>query len=433
MTTIQPTRQPFALPLRFLLGVALAMALALAIFVIVMQPPSQDLRLMTQYLALTAIVSVVTGISVYRLGWIRYSPSLRWTILSSYALSALLTFVNVWTTATLMFINLHDLTLATILLVFASGIAMALGLFVTSAISERISVLNRGAQAIASGDLQTRVAPMGRDEVADLGRAFNQMAIRLDDVARQQRELDTLRRELIAWVGHDLRTPLASVRAIVEALADGVVEDPATIERYLRTAKRDIGALSLLIDDLFEMAQIDAGGLKLDRQPVTLSDLISDTLESFMAQANEKGLRLGGGVQPGVDPVHCDTRQIGRVLTNLIGNAVRHTPAGGSVEVRAGVVGNQVEVSIHDSGEGIRQEDLTHIFERFYRSEKSRSRATGGAGLGLAIAKGIVEAHGGTIRVESKWGVGTRFVFLLPRRVISPSPFHRAGVRSHNE
>ncbi|MFN8441820.1 MAG: ATP-binding protein [Caldilineaceae bacterium] len=413
--TIRPNRKQMALSLRFLGGVLLTLAIALAIFVAVMQPRMEDLQAMTQYLAITAVISVVAGVAFYRLGWFRYSPSIRWTILSSYGLSALLTFVNVWTTARLMFINWHDLTLATILLVFASGIALALGLFVTSTLSDRVVALSRGAQSIARGDLRVRVEDKGRDEVAHLGHSFNEMAMQLEDAARKQRELDTMRRELIAWVGHDLRTPLASVRAIVEALADGVVDDPSTRERYLRTAKRDIGALSLLIDDLFEMAQIDAGGVKLDRQPVSISDLISDTLESFSTQATDKGIRLGGGVESGVDPVHCDVRQIGRVLTNLIGNALRHTPIGGRVDVRARVLQHGVEISVTDNGEGIRHEDLAHVFESFYRSEKSRSRETGGAGLGLAIAKGIVEAHGGEIQVESRWGEGTRFSFVLPK------------------
>ncbi|MEZ4614131.1 MAG: HAMP domain-containing sensor histidine kinase [Caldilineaceae bacterium] len=194
-----------------------------------------------------------------------------------------------------------------------------------------------------------------------------------------------------------------------------MVEDAATQERYLRTAKRDIHALSLLIDNLFEMAQIDAGGLPIDRQPIALSDLLSDTLESFQSLAAEKGVMLGGDVEPGLDPVWIDARLIGRVLSNLVGNAIRHTPRGGYVHLAARPLGETVEVTVRDSGEGIRGEDLPRIFDQFYRGEKSRSRATGGAGLGLAIAKSFVEAHGGHITVESRPGVGTRFLFVLPR------------------
>jgi signal transduction histidine kinase len=348
------------------------------------------------------------------MGWISRSPHVSWTLLAGYALSSALTFLNVWVTARLMFASQHDLMLATVLLLFAGGIAMSLGYFISTALTDNIVVLNRAAKEIAQGHLSVRVPVAGHDEMADLARTFNDMAAQLEAAARKQHELDTLRRDLVAWIGHDLRTPLASIRVIVEALADGVVEDRATVERYLQTAQRHIRSLSLLIDDLFEMAQIDAGGLQLERDSNSISDLISDTLESFSALAARQGVKLEGKVAPGVDLVFMDAGQIGRVLTNLVSNALRHTPAGGSVQVRASAVAEGVQVEVCDTGEGIRAEDLSHIFEQFYRGEKSRSRATGGAGLGLAIAKGIVEAHGGHIGVESPDGQGTRFFFTLP-------------------
>jgi len=425
--TIQPTRQPFSLPLRFLGGVLFALALTLLIFVVMMQPPLVDFQNMTLFLSGTAICSLLVGYGAYKFGWVHGSRRLHWTLLSSYLISSLLTFINVWVTARLMFINEHDLTLATILLIFAAGIAMTLGYFLSATVTDKIAALNAGAQAIARGQLQTRVVVSGHDEVAQLAVSFNQMAIQLEEAARRKQELDTMRRDLIAWVGHDLRTPLASVRAIVEALADNMVEDPATVQRYLRTAQRDIGSLSALIDDLFEMAQLEAGGIKLDRQPNSLSDLISDTIETFSALATEKGVKLGGHVDGNVDPVLMDARLIGRVLANLVGNALRHTPVGGAVRVTAELVSAGVLVTVNDNGEGIRHEDLPHVFDRFYRGEKSRSRATGGAGLGLAIAQGIVEAHEGTISVQSQPGRGARFIFTLPQGKRKPlaNPFLR--------
>jgi signal transduction histidine kinase len=414
ITTISPPRQPWTLLFRFLISVTFILALTLLIFVLVMQPPQADFNGMILFLSATAVISLVVGSGAYQWGLINHAPKLHWGLLGSYILSSALTFVNVWVTARLMFINAHDLTLATILLIFAAGIALALGYFLTATLTDNIAALNQGAQAIAQGALGTRVQIAGRNEMAQLAHSFNEMATQLQTAARRQQELDTLRRDLIAWVGHDLRTPLASVRAIVEALADRVVEDPATVERYLRTAQRDIHALSALIDDLFDLAQLDAGGLKLDRQPSSLSDLLSDTLETFSTLAAEKGVTLNGHIQPGVGPVEIDVRQIGRVLTNLVGNAIRHTPAGGVVELQASLIPGSVLVTVRDSGEGIRSADLPYIFEQFYRGEKSRSRATGGAGLGLAIAKGIVEAHGGQIGVESQAGQGAQFMFTLP-------------------
>jgi signal transduction histidine kinase len=400
--------------LRYGLAILVVLGLTLALFYWLMHPPMSDLGRMAQLLAITAFISALAGYAAYRLGWLERSPSLRLTLMGVYALASVLAFFNVWVTARLMFASQHDLMLATVLLLFAGGIAIVLGYFLSSVIVRRISSLDQAARRIQEGELGTEVEVSGNDELSALATTFNQMSHQLEQAANKQRELDILRRDLIAWAGHDLQTPLASVRAIVEALADGVVDDPQTVQRYLQTARRDIQSLSLLIDDLFQMAQLDAGGLSLDRERASLSDLISDTLESFSTHANLQGVKLTGKVQPGVDPLLIDVQRIGRVLNNLVGNALRHTPAGGSISVEAERSGQGILVSVHDSGEGIAEEDLPHVFDRFYRGEKSRSRSTGGAGLGLAIARGIVQAHGGQIGVESQVGVGTRFFFILP-------------------
>lgn len=401
------------MPARFLIGVVVILAISLAIFELVMLPPLRDLGLMALYLGITALVSALVGYVAYRMGWINFSPALRWTLLGGYALASILTFFNVWFSAQMMFASEHDLLLAIVLLVFASGMAMVLGYFLSSTVTERINQLKNAAEELADGNLKTRVAVNGRDEVASLAETFNQMAEQLQAADQRQRELESLRRDLIAWVSHDLQTPLTSMRAILEALSDGVVEDPETVKRYLLTAQRDVRSLSSLIDDLFHLAQLDAGGLPLHRADASLSDLVSDTLESFTELAKQQQITLEGNVESNVDPVHMDTQAIGRVLNNLIGNALRHTPAQGRVSVWVRRRQN-VEVTVSDTGEGIRAEDIPHVFERFYRGEKSRSRATGGAGLGLAIARGIVQAHGGEINVESEMGKGAQFTFRLP-------------------
>jgi signal transduction histidine kinase len=339
---------------------------------------------------------------------------LRWSLLGGYALSSILTFFNVWFSAQLMFASSHDLLLSVVLLVFAGGMAMVLGYFLSSTLTDRIHLLQGAAERLAKGDLKTRVPVHGRDEVAMLATAFNQMAEQLQAADKKQRELENMRRDLIAWVSHDLQTPLTSMRAILEALSDGVVDEPEMVSRYLNTAQRDVRSLSALIDDLFQMAQLDAGGFPLNRAQASLNDLISDTLEDFSELAYRESITLGGNVEPDVDPVFMDTQAIGRVLNNLISNALRHTSAGGKIYVSARRTAKGVETTVSDTGEGIRTEDIPNIFERFYRGEKSRSRATGGAGLGLAIARGIVRAHGGDIRVDSEWGKGTRFSFYIP-------------------
>jgi len=400
---------------RLMFGILLIVAISLAFFNMLMSPPTDELGLMALFLGITAFVSVLAGYAAYRLGWVDLSPALRWTLLGGYVLASILTFFNVWFSAQLMFASQHDLMLAIVLLVFAGGIAMILGYFLSSTVTERINLLKGAAEKLAKGDLQTRVPVNGRDEVAALSTTFNQMAEQLQAADQKQRELETLRRDLIAWVSHDLQTPLTSMRAILEALSDGVVDEPEMVKRYLLTAQRDVMSLSALIDDLFQMSQLDTGGFPLHRASSSLSDLVSDTLESFSQLARQSGINLEGQVESDVDPVFMDTQAIGRVFNNLISNALRHTPANGrvSVWVRRGASG--VEVTVSDTGEGIRPQDIPHIFERFYRGDPARSRQRGsGAGLGLAIARGIVQAHGGTIQVQSEPGKGTQFTFHLP-------------------
>lgn len=403
---------------RFIAGILLIFVISLIIFNLMMSPPMYELGLMALFLGITAFVSALAGYLAYRLGWMTFSPTLRWSLLGVYALSSLLTFFNVWFSAQMMFASQHDLLLAIVLLVFAGGMAMALGYFLSSTITDRVHQLRGAAEQLAEGDLKTRVPVQGRDEVAALAQTFNKMAEQLEAADAKQRELEKMRADLIAWVGHDLQTPLASIRAILEALADGVVDEPETVKRYLITAQRDVRSLSALIDDLFQMAQLNAGGFQLELEDSSLADLVSDTLESFTELAARQKLTLSGSVDPNLDPIRMDTRRIGRVLNNLIGNAIRHTPAHGEVKVTARRTSLGVEMSVEDTGEGIRTEDLPHIFDGFYRGEKSRSRATGGAGLGLAISRGIVQAHGGEIKVESEVGKGSRFTFHLPNQTL---------------
>ena len=415
MNTTTTFPSPVSLSIRFLVGVIIAVVGGLLLFLAVLNPPLDDLWAMALFLTATALLSVAAVYLVYRLGWLHYSPRLSWTLLGGYGFASLLTFLNVFVTARLMFASNHDLRLAAVLLIFAGGIATALGYFLSTALSEKIHWVGSAAAAIADGRRDVRVEVVGKDELAQLGHTFNQMAARLEEAERQQRETEQLRRNLLAWIGHDLRTPLASIRALVEALTDGVVTEPTQAQRYLRTIQRDAASLSSLIDELFEMAQIEAGGLHLERQPISLSDLISDTLESFAVKAEELGIGLSGSADPRVDPVRVDAGLVGRVLTNLIGNAVRHTPSGGAVSVSAQSVVGGVRVDVYDSGPGIPVESLSKIFEQFYRGEQSRSRAKGGgSGLGLTIAKAIVETHGGVIGAENRFEGGARFYFVLP-------------------
>jgi signal transduction histidine kinase len=400
--------------LRMVIGGGLVVALSLVGFYLAMRPSTTEFGLMALFLGITSAVTILAGFGAYRLGWMSQSPSIVLALMITYILSSLLTLLNVWLTARLMFASQHDLVLGTILLLFAGGMAIALGWFFATTLGERIESLRGAARKLASGDLGIRVKVQGRDELAELSQTFNEMAEKVEAAAQEQQELDQLRHELLAWTSHDLQTPLASMRAMIEALADGMVEDESTRQRYLTTIQREIQSLSALIDDLLQVAQIDAGGLNINPAWNSLSDLISDTLEAFSELASQQGVQLTGEATPDLDPTWFDAPRIGRVLANLIQNALQYTQHGGKVKLTARKKQGEALVEIRDDGEGIKPADLPMIFESFYRGEKSRSRATGGSGLGLAIAKGLVEAHGGMITVRSEPGKGTSFIFSLP-------------------
>jgi signal transduction histidine kinase len=336
-----------------------------------------------------------------------------------YVLAGVLALFNVWLTARLMFINQHDLVLGTLLLIFAGGISVAFGYFLSNSITQDLRDLVGSVKKISEGDFDVRVKVSGEDEVAQLAEAFNEMAQQLEGAAEAERSLDEARRNLVAWASHDLRTPLTSLKVMLEALNDGIVSDPETIARYLKQSRSEVNRMSILIDDLFELAQLDAGFHDLDFEWISLPDLISDTLESFAARAESEYISLEGQVAPQVDLVWAAPEKLSRVLDNLVSNALRYTPEGGTICISAEAIDDATLVAVHNSGRGIEAKDLPHIFDRFYRGEKSRTRNqqddSGGVGLGLAIVKGLVEAHGGEIWVESDLANGTKFQFTLPK------------------
>ena len=318
-----------------------------------------------------------------------------------------------------MFISAHDLALLLTMLTFAAALSVGFGLLYAMPLSSRIGRVRAGTERIAGGELGSEVKVEGHDEVAGLAADFNHMARALEVAAQREREVEKSRRDLVAAVSHDLRTPLASTRALIEALADGVAEDPETQRRYLSSASRELEHLSRLVDDLFELARIDAGVLELNLEEASLHDMISDTISSFQPQAEQKGVRLLGEISGDVDPVLANPPKLQRVLHNLVSNALRHTPQDGAVTLRAAPEGEVTRVEVSDSGEGIASEDLPRVFERSFRGEQSRTRldedGAPGAGLGLAIARGLVEAHGGTMNVQSEPGHGSLFRFTLRR------------------
>jgi signal transduction histidine kinase len=286
----------------------------------------------------------------------------------------------------------------------AIAIALVLTLILSRRISSPVKTLTNTARKLGRGDLSQRVDIKGKGEIAELAQAFNSMA---DNLERDEK----LHQELVADTAHELRTPLTNLRGYLEAIKDDVIKPDATT---INSLYEEATLLTRLVDDLQELALADASQLKLVQQPENISAVINQAIISFQSQTNEKGLQLLPDIPENLPPVNIDSHRIGQVLHNLIANAVTHTPQGGVVTVSARELGNYIEISVSDTGEGIPQEELPNIFERFYRVDKSRSRRTGGSGLGLTIAKRLVEAHGGTISVQSEPGKGSHFAFTVP-------------------
>ncbi len=396
-----------------LLGAALALLVAVLLMQALMQAPLADVAQLVTTLTVTSLISLGVGYVLFRYAT-RHSPSFSLTLVLTYAWAGVVTLFNVWIMSERMFASQHDLILSGVLLLFAAIVATSFGVFVAANLNTGLRELAGSAQQIASGNLEARVVVNGHDEVAQVATTFNDMAAQLQQAAREREEMEKLRRDLIAWTSHDLRTPLTSIRAMIEALHDGVVDDPETAQRYYRTMRADIIALNSLIDDLFELAQLEAGGLHIELAPHSLSDLISDVVEGFQALAAQRQIRLLGDVAANLDPVQLNAVKINRVLANLLSNALRYTPDGGEIRVTAVRTPEGAVVTVQDSGAGFNTADLPRVFEQFYRGEQARTRATGGAGLGLAIAQGIVVAHHGRIWAENAPSGGALVGFVLP-------------------
>jgi signal transduction histidine kinase len=396
-----------------LVGLGGAFLVALGIAIYVMQAPYSDIQHLTQFLITSSIPSLLIGYLLFLVGrrWLR---KIQQKLLLAYGLGIVIALINIFVTSQLMFVSQHDFLLLGLLLIFAGLLSTSFGYLLASRMTRSLKQLQQGAQQLAAGDFSAHVHVSEQDELAEVAEAFNMMVDELQRAFARQKELERARRDLIAAVSHDLRTPLTSIRAMIEALTDGVVTDPAMVQRYYANIHSQIESLANLITDLFELSKLEAGPIELQLELVNLNDLLSDVIESMQPQARVKEISLKGLFSEDVPIIKAEFAKIQRVLYNLVQNAIRHTPARGSISLATLSVPQGVQVEVIDSGEGINPEDLPYIFDQFFRSEKSRSRETGGAGLGLAIAKRIIEAHRGQIWVESEPERGTRFRFILP-------------------
>jgi signal transduction histidine kinase len=378
--------------------------------------PASDLAALAGFLLISGGVTVALGLVVSQFGLPNWMGSFRVKLALVPVLTAILVLGIVGFMAFLMFLSSHDLVLLAVLLGFSLGISIFVAFAFSDSTARSVREIVRGVRQMSAGSLGTRVSMLSKDEIGELATAFNAMAERLEAGFARERALEKTRKELISAVSHDLRTPLASIRVMIDSINDGVVTDQETIRHYLHTTQLEVEKLSQLITDLFELSQLDSGVLELHMEEASLQDLISDTLESMRPQAAARGVHLLGAIDGELPTLMMDARRVQRVLYNLVQNAIRHTPQDGTISIHARDADPEVQVEVSDTGEGIPQQELPHLFDQLYRSDRSRSRSSGGAGLGLSIAKGIVEAHGGRIWVaESTVGKGSTFSFALPK------------------
>jgi signal transduction histidine kinase len=286
----------------------------------------------------------------------------------------------------------------------AAVLALAMVQFLAHGMTFPLREMAAAARTMAGGDYTRRVTATSRDEVGELARAFNTMA---QDLAAA----DRMRRDLAANAAHELRTPIGALRALLENVVDGIEPaDPAAFEAMLRQVER----LGRLIEQLLDLSRLESGAVPLDRAPLRAATLLGHVVEEWRPRAQERGVELESAVESSV-VLHGDEQRLHQVFANLVANAIRHSPTGGRVVLRAGVTDGLARLEVADQGAGIPAQEAERVFERFYRLDEARSSTDGGAGLGLAIARWIVELHGGTIRAEIADQHGCRMVVELPR------------------
>ncbi len=382
--------------------------------------PAGDAVTLAAYAAGAAAIAAVAAVAVLS-GLRRHSIVLQAAVAALAPVVAVA--IGVDAAASAMFISSHDLHALIVVLVAAGTVGVLSGLLLGRRVATACRSL--GAMARGLGDEEGGEIRCGRDapsELALLASELEATSARLHEARAQSAAIEHSRRQLVAWVSHDLRTPLAGIRAMVEALEDGVVDEPETVARYYRTMRREVDRLSGLVDDLFELSRIEAGALGLDFERVPLDELVSEAVASASVIAGAKGIDLRGAVGEPSPVVELSTPEMARVVRNLLDNAIRHTAPGGTVWIEAALddSGSEAVVSVRDACGGIPEEDLDHVFELAYRGDAARTPGSGGAGLGLAVARGLVEAHQGSISVRNE-GDGCRFTVRLPVSGTAPS------------
>jgi signal transduction histidine kinase len=341
----------------------------------------------------------------------RTSPLAR-QLAGGVALSVGLSTVGVVVIALAMFLSPHDALVMVVLLTFSAGLAAYSVWALAQGPLADIRSVGDGLRAVGEGRRDVTIETRGCDELAELAADASGMVAQLAEREAERDASDAARRKLVAAVSHDLRTPLTSLRLLTDAIEDELVDDQ-TRRDYLRQMSVHLHSLSALVDDLFELSRLEAGDIQWSMQRVRLDELVAETVEAMRAQAQAHGVRVSAAVPEHVVVARADPERLQRVLFNLIQNAIRHTPADGSVTVLAEANPAGIEVEVADTGAGLDPADRSRAFEPFYRGGNGDARPAGATGLGLTICRAIVEAHGGRIWFADA-RVGTRVRFSLP-------------------
>jgi signal transduction histidine kinase len=355
----------------------------------------------------TAVLVAVAALRRHR----RTSPLAR-QLAGGVALSVGLSTVGVVVIALAMFLSPHDALVMVVLLTFSAGLAAYSVWALAQGPLADIRSVGDGLRAVGEGRRDVTIETRGCDELAELAADASGMVAQLAEREAERDASDAARRKLVAAVSHDLRTPLTSLRLLTDAIEDELVDDQ-TRRDYLRQMSVHLHSLSALVDDLFELSRLEAGDIQWSMQRVRLDELVAETVEAMRAQAQAHGVRVSAAVPEHVVVARADPERLQRVLFNLIQNAIRHTPADGSVTVLAEANPAGIEVEVADTGAGLDPADRSRAFEPFYRGGNGDARPAGATGLGLTICRAIVEAHGGRIWFADA-RVGTRVRFSLP-------------------
>lgn len=382
-----------------------AVLIGLVVFEISMQPTAED-RILLGLIFL--LVAVLAGGLALALRWAgRRSHSIRRSVLIVGLAGLVIAAVTVGIAAQQMFLSSHDLNLLLVVLVFAIATTVAFAISVSGDLTRDLEATAGAARRIRAGDLGARTGVVRADEVGTVAETFDRMAAELEQRDAERRADEIARRQFLAAIGHDLRTPLASLRAAIEALEDGLAPDP---DRYLLSMDRDVAVLSSLVEDLFLLSSLEEGSVEMERAPIDITELADEAIEVLAPVAASADVQLELVADQRVVAMG-GSEAVSRVLRNLLDNAIRFAPSGSAVTIE---VRNEdgAAVRVLDGGPGFDPEFVGSAFERFSRGDPSRERATGGSGLGLAIARGFIEALNGSIWAEP--GPGGCVGFRLP-------------------